>query len=131
MKVTGYAYPWDVLEDGFAARAHALGVDEVAVALSYHSARAATPWSASRTAVVARHAAFHRPVRPDVWGSLRPSTPDWIASGDSGGDAVRLLNAAGIPASFSSRTASPPESDDDTQSGVDGRSAPHPPDTGR
>jgi hypothetical protein len=98
VKVTGYAYPWDVLEDGFAARARALGVDEVAVALSYHSARAATPWSASRTAVVARHAAFHRPVRPDVWGSLRPSTPDWISSGDSGGDAVRLLNEAGIPA---------------------------------
>ncbi|MDQ7803640.1 hypothetical protein Q5425_07850 [Amycolatopsis sp. A133] len=98
MKVTGYAYPWDVLEDGFAARARALGVDEVAVALSYHSARAATPWSPSRTAVVARHAAFYRPVRPDGWGALRPSTPDWVVSGDSGGDAVRLLNEAAIPA---------------------------------
>ncbi|OXM60276.1 hypothetical protein [Amycolatopsis vastitatis] len=98
MKVTGYAYPWDVLADGFAARVQALGVDEVAVALSYHSARAATPWSASTTAVVARHAAFYRPVRPDAWGTLRPSTPDWVASGDSGGDAVRLLNEAGVPA---------------------------------
>ncbi|WP_326952103.1 hypothetical protein [Amycolatopsis sp. NBC_01286] len=98
MKVTGYAYPWDVLEDGFLDRARGLGVDEVAVALSYHSTRAATPWSASRTAVVARHAAFHRPVRPDAWGSLRPSTPDWVSSEDSGGDAVRLLNEAGIPA---------------------------------
>ncbi|WP_410675751.1 hypothetical protein [Amycolatopsis sp. cmx-4-68] len=98
MKVTGYAYPWDVLEPGFAARARELGVDEVAVALSYHSARAATPWSASRTAVVARHAAFYRPVRPQAWGSLRPSTPDWVSSDDSGGDAVRLLNEAGIPA---------------------------------
>ncbi|WP_410640868.1 hypothetical protein [Amycolatopsis sp. lyj-346] len=98
MKVTGYAYPWDVLEDEFAARARALGVDEVAVALSYHSARAATPWSPSRTAVVARHAAFYRPVRPDGWGALRPSTPDWMAPEDAGGDAVRLLNEAGIPA---------------------------------
>ncbi|WP_328647264.1 hypothetical protein OHS58_04810 [Amycolatopsis sp. NBC_00348] len=98
MKVTGYAYPWDVLEDGFVDRARGLGVDEVAVALSYHSTRAATPWSASRTAVVARHAAFHRPVRPDAWGSLRPSTPDWSTAPDSGGDAVRLLNEAGIPA---------------------------------
>ncbi|WP_329045358.1 hypothetical protein OG738_28170 [Amycolatopsis sp. NBC_01488] len=98
MKVTGYAYPWDVLEAGFASRARDLGVDEVAVALSYHSARAATPWSASRTAVVARHAAFYRPVRPDAWGALRPSTPDWISGEDSGGDAVRLLNEAGIPA---------------------------------
>ncbi|ADJ47713.1 hypothetical protein AMES_5888 [Amycolatopsis mediterranei S699] len=97
MKVTGYAYPWDVLEDGFAARARDLGVDEVAVALSYHSARAATPWSPSRTAVVARHAAFYRPVSGE-WGTLRPSTPDWVSSSDSGGDAVRLLNAAGIPA---------------------------------
>jgi hypothetical protein len=98
VKVTGYAYPWDVLEAGFAERVQALGVDEVAVALSYHSARAATPWSASRTAVVARHAAFYRPVRPDAWGSLRPSTPDWVTTEDSGGDAVRLLNEAGIPA---------------------------------
>ncbi|WP_328452428.1 MULTISPECIES: hypothetical protein [unclassified Amycolatopsis] len=98
MKVTGYAYPWDVLEDGFLDRARGLGVDEVAVALSYHSTRAATPWSASRTAVVARHAAFHRPVRPSAWGSLRPSTPDWTTAEDSGGDAVRLLNEAGIPA---------------------------------
>ncbi|MFG1643118.1 hypothetical protein ACGFMK_22730 [Amycolatopsis sp. NPDC049252] len=98
MKVTGYAYPWDVLDAGFAARARDLGVDEVAVALSYHSARAATPWSASHTAVVARHAAFYRPVQASAWGSLRPSTPDWVSSGDSGGDAVRLLNEAGIPA---------------------------------
>ncbi len=98
MKVTGYAYPWDVLEDGFVSRARALGVDEVAVALSYHSARAATPWSASRTAVIARHAASYRPVQPEAWGALRPSTPDWVAAEDSGGDAVRLLNEAGIPA---------------------------------
>jgi hypothetical protein len=96
VKVTGYAYPWDVLEPDFVSRVQALGVDEVAVALSYHSARAATPWSPSRTAVVARHAAFYRPVT-DGWGRLRPSTPDWAAP-DSGGDAVRLLNEAGIPA---------------------------------
>nr|WP_225956057.1 hypothetical protein [Amycolatopsis lexingtonensis] len=85
------------MEPGFASRVQDLGVDEVAVALSYHSARAATPWSASRTAVVARHAAFYRPVS-DGWGALRPSTPDWVTSADSGGDAVRLLNEAGIPA---------------------------------
>lgn len=97
MKVTGYAYPWDVLEAGFAARVRDLGVDEVAVALSYHSARAATPWSSSGTSVVARHAAFYRPVLGQ-WGALRPSTPDWVTSDDSGGDAVRLLNEAGIPA---------------------------------
>ncbi|GLY38629.1 hypothetical protein Amsp01_046530 [Amycolatopsis sp. NBRC 101858] len=100
MKVTGYAYPWDVLEAGFASRVRELGVDEVAVALSYHSARAATPWSASGTSVVARHAAFYRPVREEAWEGkrLRPSTPDWVAAQDSGSDAVRVLNEAGIPA---------------------------------
>ncbi|MFD9958638.1 hypothetical protein [Amycolatopsis sp. NPDC058986] len=101
MKVTGYAYPWDVLDSpGFTARAADLEADEVAVALSYHSARAATPWSERGTSVLARHAAFYRPVREEAWRDkeLRPSTPDWIDWPDSGGDAVRLLNEAGIPA---------------------------------
>lgn len=98
MKVTGYAYPWDVLAPGFLERATELGVDEVAVAVAYHSARAATPWSPDRTAVVARHSALYRPVR-EVWDGarLRPSTPDWVDAPDSAGDAVRLLNAAGVP----------------------------------
>ncbi|MBB4683051.1 hypothetical protein [Amycolatopsis jiangsuensis] len=101
MKVTGYAYPWDVLGDpGFVERARDLDVDEVAVALSYHSTRAATPWSAERTSVVARTAAFYRPVREEAWEGreLVPAVPDWVAQPDSGGDAVRLLNAAGMPA---------------------------------
>ncbi|MEW9519130.1 hypothetical protein [Streptomyces tubercidicus] len=101
MKVTGYAYPWDVLDTpGFAVRARALGVDEVAVALAYHSARAATPWSEHGSSVVARHAALYRPVRPHAWkdSELRPYAPDWVAGPDSGGEAVRLLNEAGIPA---------------------------------
>jgi hypothetical protein len=99
MRVTGYAYPWDVLAPGFVERAAELGVDEVAVAMAYHSVRAATPWSACRTAVVARHAALYRPLR-NTWDGarLRPSTPDWVDARDSAGDAVRLLNAAGIPA---------------------------------
>lgn len=99
MKVTGYAYPWYVLAPGFVERAAEPVVDEVAVAVSYHGVRAATPWSADRTAVVARHSALYRPVR-DVWDGarLRPSTPDWIDATDSAGSAVRLLNAAGIPA---------------------------------
>ncbi|WP_027945898.1 hypothetical protein [Amycolatopsis taiwanensis] len=101
MKVTGYAYAWDVLDaPGFPDRAAELEADEVAVALSYHSTRAATPWSENGSSVVARHAAFYRPVREQAWQGkeLRPSTPDWMTRPDSGGDAVRLLNAAGIPA---------------------------------
>ncbi|MEC3978703.1 hypothetical protein [Amycolatopsis sp. H20-H5] len=98
MKVVGYAYPWDVLAPGFAERAGGLGVDEVAVAVSYHSARAATPWSPDGTSVVARHAALYRPVRAEVWHKLVPAEPEWVDGRDSAGDAVRLLNAAGIPA---------------------------------
>ncbi|WP_326836637.1 hypothetical protein VSH64_17285 [Amycolatopsis rhabdoformis] len=101
MKVTGYAYSWDVLGDpGFVGRVRDLGVDEVAVALTYHSTRAATPHLAERTSVIARTAASYRPVREEAWQGreLRPATPDWVARPDSGGDAVRLLNAAGIPA---------------------------------
>jgi hypothetical protein len=100
VKVTGYAYSWDVLEPGFVERARDLEVDEVAVALTYHSTRAATPSSEDRTSVIAPHAAIYRPVREEAWQrhELRPSTADWVAQPDSGGDAVRLLNTVGVPA---------------------------------
>ena len=100
MKVVGYAYPWDVPAPGFTERAHGLGVDEVAVAVAYHSARAATPWSPDGTSVIARHAALYRPVRAEVWDGrvLSPVAPDWVNGPDSAGDAVRVLNVAGIPA---------------------------------
>jgi hypothetical protein len=98
MRVTGYAYPWDVLGDpGFADRAAGLGVDEVAVAASYHATRAATPWRADRTAVLATHSALYRPVREEVWRfrSLRPAPAEWLDTVDSAGDAVRALASAG------------------------------------
>ncbi|GAA5156639.1 hypothetical protein [Amycolatopsis dongchuanensis] len=98
MRVVAYAYPWDVTTPGFLDRARELGVDEVAVAVSYHSARAATPWSRTGSAVHARHAAFYRPVREGVWGRLVPATPDWVDSPDSAGEAVALLADAGIHA---------------------------------
>lgn len=100
MRVTGYAYPWDVADaPGFVDRAREVGVDEVAVALAYHTTRAATPWSPDRTAVLARHAALYRPVREAAWDGarLQPAAPDWVAGPDSGGDAVRALRAAGLP----------------------------------
>lgn len=101
MRFTGYSYPWDVVDSpGFTDRAAELGVDEVAVALSYHSARAATPWSLGRTALHARYAALYRPVREDAWlgARLRPSAPDWLVWTDAGGEAVRMLAKAGVPA---------------------------------
>ncbi|MFF3767421.1 hypothetical protein ACFYYR_25515 [Streptomyces sp. NPDC001922] len=101
MKTTGYAYPWDLLDDPeFLRRVRTLGLDEVAVAVAYHSTRAATPWSTRHAAVLARRAALYRPVREGAWRGrpLRPSPPDWVAREDSAGDAVRALNTAGIPA---------------------------------
>ncbi|HET6503315.1 MAG TPA: hypothetical protein VFG87_21405 [Amycolatopsis sp.] len=99
MQVTGYAYSWNVVEEpGFADRVRELGVDEVAVAVSYHSTRAATPWSAERTAVPARHAALYRPVREEVWGRLRPGVPDWVRSPNSAGEAVAALDREGVSA---------------------------------
>jgi hypothetical protein len=101
VRVTGYSYPWDVLDaPGFADGAEQLGVDEVAVAVSYHSTRAATPYAPGTTSVAARHAALYRPVRGQAWqgARLRPAGPDWVAGEDSAGDAVRALTAAGLPA---------------------------------
>ncbi|HEX4357009.1 MAG TPA: hypothetical protein VH141_05785 [Pseudonocardia sp.] len=101
MRVTGYSYPWDVLDaPGFVDRAGQLGVDEVAVAVSYHSTRAATPYAPSSTSVAARFAALYRPVRERAWQGARlsPAAPEWAAGEDSAGDAVRALTAAGVPA---------------------------------
>ncbi|KAA9150931.1 hypothetical protein FPZ12_040015 [Amycolatopsis acidicola] len=94
MKVVAYAYPWDVADPGFHERVAGLGVDEVAVAVSYHSARAATPWSDSRTSVLARYAALYRPLREERWSRLKPGVPDWVASPDSAGEAVASLDNA-------------------------------------
>ncbi|RNI18278.1 hypothetical protein EFY87_17930 [Flexivirga caeni] len=98
MRVVGYAYPWDVVAPGFVDRARELGVDAVAVALSYHSTRAATPWSRETSTVLAPTAALYRPVRDAGWGSLRPAAASWLPSEDPGADAVAVLNAADIPA---------------------------------
>lgn len=103
MRVTGYAYPWDVLGDpGFVDRAGELGVDQVAIAVAYHSTRAATPWQTGRSAVLASHSALYRPVREEVWRAraLRPEPATWVramdTTADSAGAAVRALRTAGI-----------------------------------
>lgn len=97
MLTTGYAYSWDVTDDpGFSARIRDLGVDRVAVATSYHSARAGTPWQRGRSAMAARTAALYRPVRENVWRNrrLRPAPALWTVDQDSAGAAIREL--AGI-----------------------------------
>jgi hypothetical protein len=103
MWVTGYSYPWDVADDpGFAERATEVGVDEVAIAASYHSTRAATPFLPDRTAVVAEQAGLYRPVRDQVWGakSLRPAPGPWADQSqdkvDKVADAVEVVRDAGL-----------------------------------
>ncbi len=98
-RVTGHAYPWDVLGDpSFAARVADLGVRTVALAAAYHSTRAATPLHPRHQLVDARHAALYRPVRPVVWSGrrLRPAGPDWMSTTDSFGAAAAALRAAGL-----------------------------------
>ncbi|WP_432486561.1 hypothetical protein [Kineococcus sp. SYSU DK018] len=99
-RLVGYAYPWDVLgDDGFVPRALALGLDGVALAASYHSTRAATPWHPAHQLVEAPHAALYRPVREQAWAGapLRPAAgvvPDGTA--DAFAEAAGRLRAAGL-----------------------------------
>lgn len=99
MRVTGHAYPWDVLGDpAFASRALEAGVDTVALAAAYHSTRAATPLHPRHQLVDARYAALYRPVRDVVWRGreLSPREPDWMPTPDSFGVAAAELRAAGL-----------------------------------
>ncbi|MFI6325902.1 hypothetical protein ACIBG8_50880 [Nonomuraea sp. NPDC050556] len=73
-----YVYPWDVAGDpSAAARIADLGVEAVALAASYHSTRAATPYHPSHRVLDALHSAFYLPVRPAAWGRLVPGSPTW------------------------------------------------------
>ncbi len=99
IRVTGHAYPWDVLGDpSFARRVTAIGVSTVALAAAYHSTRAATPLHPGRQLVDARHAALYRPVRAAVWAGrrLRPRAPDWMSTSDSFGAGADVLRSAGL-----------------------------------
>ncbi|MET0863118.1 MAG: hypothetical protein ABWZ98_02175, partial [Nakamurella sp.] len=65
-------------------RISALGISRVALAASYHGARAATPLHPAHRVVDAPHAALYRPVREAAWarrelrpvGAARPESPD-------------------------------------------------------
>ena len=85
MSITGYAYPWDYVDDdGAAMRAASLGVDVVALAATYHATRVATPLHPTRRITEVPHSASYVPIRDDVWRNhrLRPSAPEaWIGPG--------------------------------------------------
>lgn len=99
MRTYGYAYPWDVVGDPTAAeRIAATGVGAVALAATYHTTRAATPFHPDHRMVVAEHAACYVPVRESVWGSrrLRPTEPTWVQGPDSFGEAAAALRGVGL-----------------------------------
>ncbi|GAB3441681.1 hypothetical protein GCM10027570_08070 [Streptomonospora sediminis] len=96
---TVYAYPWDVVGDpGAPERLAGLGAGAVAVAASYHTARAATPLHPGHRFVDARHAASYVPVDPEAWrgSTLVPGRPDWVEGDNSFAAAGTALRAAGL-----------------------------------
>jgi hypothetical protein len=100
VNVTGYAYPWDAIDDdGAATRAAELGVDVVALAANYHATRVVTPLHPSRRVLNVPHSAAYFPLRPDPWRNqrLKPRAPEWMASSDSFNEAARRFETAGLP----------------------------------
>jgi hypothetical protein len=98
-RAVGYAYPWDVIGDGsFSARVRTLGVREIALAASYHGARAATPQHPLHRLVEAPSSALYRPVRESAWRgqALRPVAATWVASNDPFADAATELTGHGF-----------------------------------
>lgn len=100
MRATGYAYPWDVLDDDTALeRAVALGVDRVALAATYHASRFVTPLHPRRRVLEVPHSAMYTPIREEAWRTRRltPRPADWLASLDPFNDAARRIRATGLP----------------------------------
>ena len=99
VRVTGHAYPWDVVGDpAFPARTRDTGVDSVTLAAAYHATRAATPLHPRHQIVDAHGTALYRPVREAVWAGrrLRPVGPKWMDTPDPYSEAAVALRAAGL-----------------------------------
>jgi hypothetical protein len=99
VNVTGYAYPWDAIDDDMAdSWAAELGVDVVALAATYHATRVVTPLHPRRRVLDVPHSAAYIPIRRDAWQDqrLKPRAPEWMASSDSFNDAARRFDAHGL-----------------------------------
>ncbi|NUP78427.1 MAG: hypothetical protein HOV96_12870, partial [Nonomuraea sp.] len=91
-----YVYPWDVVGDPSApARLAALGVDTIALAASYHSTRAATPYHPEHRVLDVPYPAFYLPIRPHAWSRLTPAAPTWTPP-DAYLQAQAALRKAGL-----------------------------------
>jgi hypothetical protein len=100
VNVTGYAFPWDVLDDDTSpSRTAELGVDVVALAATYHATRVVTPLQPSRRSLDVPRSAAYFPIRPNEWQAqrLKPRAPEWMASSDSFNEAARRFDAVGLP----------------------------------
>lgn len=74
MRIAIYAYPWDHVDGAD------LGVDQVVVATSYHSVRAATPHH-PRHRVLTAASGLYLPVDPSDWGELVPAAREPVVEG--------------------------------------------------
>ncbi|MBF8188940.1 hypothetical protein ITP53_25030, partial [Nonomuraea sp. K274] len=91
-----YVYPWDIVGDPSAPdRLASLGVETVALAASYHSTRAATPYHPAHRVLDVPYSAFYLPVRPSAWSRLVPASPTWTPA-DAYLQARDTLKAAGL-----------------------------------
>ncbi|MGW6494385.1 hypothetical protein [Nonomuraea angiospora] len=91
-----YVYPWDIVGDPSAPdRLAGLGVEAVALAASYHSTRAATPYHPSHRVLDVPYPAFYLPIRPSSWSRLVPATPTWTPQ-DAYLQARDALKAVGL-----------------------------------
>ncbi|MEV1175428.1 hypothetical protein [Nonomuraea sp. NPDC049784] len=91
-----YVYPWDIVGDPSAPdRLAGLGVQAVALAASYHSTRAATPYHPSHRVLDVPYPAFYLPIRPSSWSRLIPATPTWTPE-DAYLQARDALKAVGL-----------------------------------
>ncbi|MGW2158625.1 hypothetical protein [Nonomuraea sp. NPDC001699] len=91
-----YVYPWDIVGDPSApARLADLGVDVIALAASYHSTRAATPYHPEHRVLDVPHPAFYLPIRPRAWSRLVPAAPTWTPP-DAYLQAQTALRKAGL-----------------------------------
>lgn len=98
MSVTGYAYPWDFIDDpDVLARTGALGLDVVALASSYHAARVVNMYHPTRRVTEVPYSAFYGTRRDDAWRGhrLAPRAPEWLGRHDAFSHAAQQLSDDG------------------------------------
>ena len=99
MSVTGYAFPWDFIDDpGALARTQELDVDVVALAGSYHATRVVNTSHPTRRVTDIPYSAFYGTRRDGAWRGhrLTPRVPSWFDHDDAFATTAQLLTGAGI-----------------------------------